>query len=178
VYYTIFKLYSRLDDNFIIYYIYAKELQPIRSSSLVCLQPCIPRLACYIICILVVRSSVCIIIYSWDSTTTKLRGLSTSTAADDVLYLRTHAHPSRCDPIGFIASDTQPSCLIARDRYPGITLRNSARNILRSQTRTYNFCVRAETEKWREREFETIYTRTHCIYIDLSSTAVQLLFRI
>jgi len=118
-----------------------------RSSSLVCLQPYIPRLACYIICILVVRSSVCIIIYSWNSTTTKLRGLSTSTAADDVLYLRTHAHPSRRVPIGFIASDTQPSCLIARDRYPGITLRNSARNILRPRARTYNFCVRAETEK-------------------------------
>lgn len=148
MYYTIFKLYSRLDDNYIIYYIYAKELQPIVIPSLSA--AVYTTLSMLYICILVVRSSVCIIIYSWDSTTTKLRGLSTSTAADDVLYLRTHAHPSRHVPIGFIASDTQPSCLIARDRYPGITLRNSARNIFRPRARTYNFCVRAETEKERE----------------------------
>lgn len=106
-------------------------------------------------------------------------GLSTSTTTSDVLYLRTHAHPSHV-PVGFIASDTQPSCLIARDRRPGITLRNCARDILRPRVKMapHNIDVREPRKiKIVFKLYNILHTHRACTFIDLSSSsAIQLLY--
>lgn len=115
----------------------------------------------HIICILVVRSSLCVYIYSCVSTTTTYVGVGVGGGVVDlhhrllyVLYLRTHAHPSHV-PVGFIASDTQPSCLIARD---GITLWNSAQAVFLRTENAPHHCNIATTRepKKRKRIFEII----------------------
>jgi len=85
------------------------------------------------------------------------------------IYARTHTLRV---PVGFIASDTQPSCLITRDRRPGITLRNTTRDILRPRARTRSKITERELKECVcERE------RVRVLKLHLRARTEQYLYR-